>query len=197
MQEQTLTAGMLLDVAWRSDGREESWVGRVSRIDHAGIVGEPLASRMVAPSPGTPVRLTTAVGSWPTSVVSARADHVVFGRPGGVRLTNRRAGLRVRVRASAQWRPLPDGPVFAAFIEDLSLHGVRILSERVDGVGVGSTVIGIFAGHEGVGEVRSVQPHENHRLAHYGVQFRALPPGLERIVTDVVAQARRDPANWR
>lgn len=187
---------MLLDVVWQSEGKDHSWVGRVCRISRSAIIGEPLASLMAAPSAGTAVRLTTAVGSWPTSVTSVGADHVVFERPAAATLNNRRASLRVRVQSSAQWRPHRDGPVYAVFIEDLSLQGVRILSERVDGLGVGSQVIGVFSGYEGLGEVRSIQPHVNDRLAYYGVRFVSLPCALERIVTEVVGRARRDPANW-
>jgi hypothetical protein len=86
--------------------------------------------------------------------------------------------------------------VYAVFVEDLSLQGVRILSERVNGIGPGSTVVGIFAGHEGLGEVRSVQPHPNERLAFYGVRFVTIPEGLARIVRKIVASARQDPASW-
>lgn len=196
MQEQALSPGMLLDVVWPSDGKDQSWVGRVRRISPSAIIGEPLARLIAAPPAGTAVRLTTAVGSWATSVISVGDDHVVLERPAAATLNNRRASLRVRVQSSAQWRPHRDGPVYAVFIEDLSLQGVRILSERVDGVEVGSEVIGMFSGYEGLGEVRSVQPHVNDRLAYYGVRFASLPRDLERIVTEVVGQARRDPANW-
>jgi hypothetical protein len=188
---------MLLDVAWQADDRPQSWVGRVRSVDRTSIVGEPIARFLALPATGTFVRVTTAVGSFPSMIAGLRQDQVVFERPVGVSISNRRTGLRVRASAQGRWWPEDDpGAAQAIMVVDLSLQGARVVSERLARLLPGRRMIAEIDGRRMTCEVRSVVDHEHPRLSYYGIRYVDLPDEVRSVVHAHVTRARQDPKNW-